>query len=1145
MRCTKCEFENPAGMKFCGQCTSPLAQICPKCSFENPPGFKFCGQCTAPLQADTGTAKAKSIQQKPAAAVRVVTEEASPTLEGERKTVTALFADIKGSTELEQDLDPEEARAIVDPALKLMIDAVHRYDGYIVQSTGDGIFGLFGAPVAHEDHPQRALYAALRMQDELKRYSARLRETGNLPLEARVGVNTGEVVVRSITTGEGHTEYTPIGHTANLASRMQALAPTGSIAISEQTRKFVEGYFELKPLGPTRVKGVTEPVNVYEVTGLGPLRTRLQRSAGRGLSKFVGRDREMGATEAAAERAKAGHGQIVAAMAEAGTGKSRLLFEFKAKNQSGWMVLETFSVSHGKASAYMPVIDLLHGYFGIEGEDDARKRREKVGGKVLMLDRALEDTLPYLFALLGIVEGDDPLAQMDGQVKKRRSLDAIKRIILRESLNQPLMVIFEDLHWIDDETQALLNILADSIPNSKILMLVNYRPEYSHQWNSKTYYTQLRLDPLGKENADEMLTAMVGDSVEIRPLKLLIIERTQGNPFFMEETVQVLLDEGALVRDGAIARLTKPLGELKIPPTVQAILAARIDRLPTNEKDLLQTLAVIGKEFPLALVRAVVATDLTPISFPRGKENDISRGGYSVDELDRMLGDLQLAEFIYEQPAVGDVEYTFKHALTQEVGYNSILNDRRKQLHERSGAATEELYGDRLDDHLTALAHHFSRNQNTIKAIRYLRLAGTQAVRRSANSEAAVLLRSSLDLLKALPDSTERARDELDLLVMLGPVMLTLAGYASPEPEEVYVRARDLCAQLGDNTRLFAALWGLWICRVSRAELDQARQLAGELASLAEGLGDEALKLEAHHAMWNTLWLRGELTAARRHTESGAALYDPHLHGSLAALYGGHDPGVCGLSQAAVLEWLLGYPDRALESSRNALTLAYELAHGESLAWALSMAAIVDQLRGDRAGTGAHAEALIALSAEHGFAQWVAVGTILRAWAGSEAANSEIEVANMRQGIAAWWAAGARRWNPYFLALTVETCCALRRVDEARQVVAEALDSVDRTGERWYEAELHRLSGELSVMGGEPAQSGAEEHFRRAIEVSRQIEAKSHELRATVSLARLLDQQGKRDEARAMLADIYNWFTEGFDTADLKDAKALLDELRA
>ena len=592
-------------MKFCGKCRTALGLICPNCSFENPAGFDFCGQCATALNAKTGTARSKSSTAKPVEAVRVAPESSSPeTLQGERKTVTALFADIKGSTQLEQDLDPEDARAIIDPALKLMIDAVRRYDGYIVQSTGDGIFALFGAPVAHEDHPQRALYAALRMQEELHRYSARLREAGNLPLEARVGVNTGEVVVRSIATGQGQTEYTPIGHTTNLASRMQALAPTGSIAISEQTRKLVEGYFALKPLGPTKVKGVSEPVNVYEVTGLGPLRTRLQRSAGRGFTKFVGREREMEAMKDAAERAKAGRGQMVAAMAEAGVGKSRLMFEFKATSAAGWMVLEAFSVSHAKASSYLPVIDLLHSYFKIASQDDQRTRREKIAGRIAILDRTLEDTIPYLYSLLAIAEQPDPLAQMDVQARKRGTHDAIKRILLRESLNQPLMVIFEDLHWIDEGTQGLLNLLADSIGTAKILLLVNYRPEYSHQWGSKTYYTQLRLDPLGQESADEMLGALLGDGGDLEPLKRLIIEKTEGNPFFMEETVQVLLDEGALVRNGT-TRLTKALSQLKIPPTVHAILAARIDRLAPDHKDLLQTLAVIGTEFKLGLVRKV------------------------------------------------------------------------------------------------------------------------------------------------------------------------------------------------------------------------------------------------------------------------------------------------------------------------------------------------------------------------------------------------------------------------------------------------------------------------------------------------------------------------------------------------------------
>ena len=439
-------------------------------------------------------------QAQPPSVIRVTLENSEPPpIDGERKTVTALFADIKGSTELEQDLDPEEARAIVDPALKLMIAAVHRYDGHVVQSTGDGIFAMFGAPLAHEDHPQRALYAGLRMQEELLRYGSKLQAEGRAPIEIRVGVNTGEVVVRSIATGDGQVEYTPIGHTTNLASRLQSLARTGTVAVSEQTRKLVEGYFQLKPLGPTRIKGVSEPVNVYEVIGLGPLRTRLQRSAGRGLSKFVGRQAEMESLKRAAEQAKAGRGQIVAAMAEAGVGKSRLFFEFKAVSQSGWMVLEAFSVSHGKASAFLPVIDLLRSYFKITPEDDERTRREKVTGRVLALDRSLEDALPYLYGLLGLTDENNQVAEVEAQTRKRRSLDAIKRILLRESLNQPLVVIFEDLHWIDNETQGFLNLLADSIGTARILLLFNYRPEYRHEWGNKTYYTQLRLDPLGKD----------------------------------------------------------------------------------------------------------------------------------------------------------------------------------------------------------------------------------------------------------------------------------------------------------------------------------------------------------------------------------------------------------------------------------------------------------------------------------------------------------------------------------------------------------------------------------------------------------------------------------------------------------------------
>jgi class 3 adenylate cyclase len=518
-------------------------------------------------------------------------------LEGERKTVTALFADLKGSTELMEDLDPEEARAIVDPALRIMVDAVRRYEGYVVQSTGDGIFALFGAPAAYEDHPQRALHAAMQMQHELREYGQRRTAQGQAALEARIGINTGEVVVRSFETG-GKVEYTPIGHTANLASRLQTLAPAGSIAVSEYTRKLVEGYFELRPLGPMPVRGISEPINVYEVTGQGQLQTHFQLSTRRGLTKFVGREREREQLKRALEQAMGGHGQIVAVVAEAGTGKSRLFYEFKATLPAGCKSLEAYSVSHGKASAWLPVLELLRGYCGIQDPDDAATRREKVRAA---LDPSLSNALPYLLALLGIPEIPDPLAQMDPQIKRQRTLDAIKRIILRESLKQPVVVIFEDLHWIDEQTQALFDLIADSIAAAKILLLVNYRPEYSDQWHGKTYYSQIRLDPLGGAEGAAMLAALLGESVELNPLKRLIAERTSGNPFFIEEIVQALFDEGALVRNGVV-KVTRLLSQLRLPPTVQGILASRIDRQPSDHKTLLQTLAVIGRESSLGLL---------------------------------------------------------------------------------------------------------------------------------------------------------------------------------------------------------------------------------------------------------------------------------------------------------------------------------------------------------------------------------------------------------------------------------------------------------------------------------------------------------------------------------------------------------------
>jgi class 3 adenylate cyclase/predicted ATPase len=1124
VNCSTCGAENPAEQKFCNECAAPFKKRCAKCGYENAPTAKFCGDCAAALASSESRSTARTSSTP---SVRITSEQTvadSAATDGERKTVTALFADIKGSMELIEDLDPEEARRLVDPALKLMMDAVHRYEGYVAQSTGDGIFALFGAPLAHEDHPQRALHAARRMQEHLKRYADKLRERGQPPLSVRVGVNSGEVVVRSIQTGDAHTEYTPIGHSISLASRLQTLAAPGSVVIGESVQKFVEGYFQLKALGASRIKGVSEPVEVFEVTGLGPLRTQLQRSAGRGLTKFVGREREMEVLRHAAELARQGHGQIVAAVAEPGVGKSRLLFEFKATSQSGWMVLETFSVSHGKASAYLPVIDLLRNYFDIKTIDDERKRREKVTGRVVALDRNLEDTLPYLFSLLGIVEGGDPLAQMDGQIKKRRTLEAIKRIALRESLNQPLMVIFEDLHWIDEQTQELLNLLADSIGTAKFLLLVNYRPEYSHQWNSKTYYTRLRLDPLGKESAAEMLSALLGDGKDLMPLKRLIIERTEGTPFFMEEIVQALFEDGVLQRNGAV-RLAKSMNAVKVPATVQAVLASRIDRLPAEEKELLQTLAVLGREFPLGLVRRVT---LKP-----------------DDELERRLSRLQAGEFIYEQLTAGDVEYIFKHALTQEVAYNALLVERRKQLHERAGRALESMFAEQLDDHLVELAHHYSRSDNNAKAVEYLGRAGQQALQRSAYADAINLLTAAINLLQRLPDSPERLQRELLLQLVLGPALIAVKGWASPEVERAYTRARELCEQLGDSPELFPALFGLWLMHLLRGELRKAYELAEPLMRLAQSAHDPALLLYARFAPGDTSFWMGEFLSAKEQLEIAITLYDPERHRLLAFRYGGADAMVMCLSHAAWILWLLGYPDKALEKGYEALKFARGMSHAHSQAFAEFFVGVLRQYRREARAAQENAESGIALSAEHGLTDWLAWATTLRGWAMAEQVRNEEGIAQLQKGLAASRATGAELLRPYHLCLLAEAYIQTGRVDDGLSALTEALAAADENKIRNYEAETHRLKGELLLRQDHPNVAEAQNCFQRAVEVARNQSAKSLELRATMSLARLLAKRARRDEARAMLSEIYGWFTEGFDTADLKNAKALLDELGA
>ena len=1091
MKCTRCQYENPSQAKFCVECGTRFVLTCTKCGTELPAGAKFCLECGQSISAQSDIATRFT---SPGAyipkhlAEKILTSKSA--LEGERKQVTVLFADTKGSMELLADRDPEEARKLLDPILEHMMEAVHRYEGTVNQVMGDGIMSLFGAPLAHEDHAVRACYAALRMQEAVKKYAEEIQRAEGIPIQIRVGVNSGEVVVRSIGS-DLKMDYTAVGQTTHLAARMEQMAMPGSILMTADTLSLTEGFVQVKPLGPVNVKGLTEPVEVYEITGAGPARSRLQAAAARGLTRFVGRSAEFETLCQALERAGAGRGQVVALVGEPGVGKSRLFWEFTHSRRTvDWLILESGSVSYGKATAYLPVIDLLRAYFTIEDRDDARKIREKVTGKLLTLDKALEPTLPAFLTLLDVAV-EDPSAgsgqatwqNIDPSQRRQRTLDAVKRLLLRESQVQPLLVVIEDLHWIDSETQALLDNLIESLPTARLLLLINYRPEYQHGWGSKTYYTQLRIDPLPPESSEELLQALLGSDSSLAPLKQLLIARTEGNPFFLEESIRTLVETKFLVGERGSYRLEKTLESTQVPVTVQAVLAARIDRLPPDEKRLLQSAAVIGKDVRLGLLQAIADQS----------EEEISRG----------LFRLQAAEFLYETSLFPEVEYTFKHALTHEVAYGSLLQERRHVLHIRIVETIERLYPDRQGEHVELLAHHAARGELWEKAVEYLHQAGKKAVTRSAAREAIAYFEQALAALEHLPDGRQTVERGIEIRVDLGPVLIAIGGYSAPEVERVYTKAREMCERLGETPQLFPVLWGL--ARVyDQRDLNMGRELGEQLLGLAERMQEPALLLEAHHERWANLFSLGELSSALTHTERGIELYNPYEYRQYASLYGGHDPGVCGLRHAAMTLWLLGYPDRALEKSGDALALAQKLSHPYSLVHALFYSAWVHQQRGEIQTVHERVEAGVALAAEQGFTRRAGQGAILQGWVMAQEGKWQEGILKIRQGSASGF------WQLGYAPLLAEAYGKVGQTGEGLRVIIEELGRMHKIGECFYEAELHRIKGELLLAQSAADEQQAEASFQEALKVGRGQSAKSLELRAAMSLSRLWQRQGKR-----------------------------------
>ena len=631
--------------------------------------------------------------------------------------------------------------------------------------------------------------------------------------------------------------------------------------------------------------------------------------------------------------------------------------------------------------------------------DDERIRKEKVTGRVLTLDRSLEDTLPYLFSLLDVEDPESSLYQMDAQIRRQRTFEALKKLFLRESLNQPLILIFEDLHWTDTETQGFLDTLSESVASAQLLLLVNYRPEYRHEWGQKTYYTQLRLAPLGKAEAEELLTALLGDTVgatgrsPLHALKQLILEKTDGTPFFMEEVVQTLVEEGTLSGDRGQYHLAGAPTDLQIPPTVQGILAARIDRLASEEKALLQQLSVIGRQFPVSLVKQVVTEP--------------------EDVLYRVLSALQAKEFLYEQPAFPESEYLFKHALTQEVAYGTVLQEQRRVLHERTGQALEALYAEKLVDHYSELAHHYSHSGNTQKAVEYLYLAGQQAAQRSAHAEAVTRLTTALELLKTLPDGRERAEQELRLQLALGPALVVNKSYTAPEIEHAYTRALELSRQMEDPARLFPAMKGLCLFSFTKgAEFQRVCELGEQLVRLADEAHSPVLQIEAYYALGIGLQYRGELSAGRTYLEQSVDLYDPRQHASLRFL-SGEDLGVSSLASTSYALWTLGYPEQARQAMQGTLTLAREVSDAFSVAHALAFAAGRHLHYRDYALAQEYAEAAITLSTEHGIVWWHALADIFCGGALAAQGQPTEGIAQIRQGLEVYQTIGAELWRPY------------------------------------------------------------------------------------------------------------------------------------
>jgi class 3 adenylate cyclase/predicted ATPase len=1028
-----------------------------------------------------------------------------------------------GSTTLSGQLDPEDLRAVVRAYQETAAVVIQRYEGYIAQYLGDGLLVYFGYPQAHEDDAQRAVHTGLELVEAIAGLNLRLEASYGVQLAVRLGIHTGPVVVGNI-GGEGRHEQLALGETPNIAARLEALAAPNTVVISPVTARLVRQTFVLEDLGASALKGVAEPMAVWRVLGRRTPSQHDDEAIPTRAPFLVGRDEELGLLRRRWAQSKEGLGQVVLLSGAAGLGKSSLVAALRAQvRREGSARLTLRCSPYHTNSALYPVIAHLQQVLQFERTDSSETKLARLEQGLQTSRLPCEEVVPLFGALLAVPLPAEryPARSLSSQQQRQQTQDALVAWLLEEATRQPVLAVWEDLHWADPTTLELLGLLVEQTPTAAMLHVLTFRPEFSPPWPTRSHLTPITLNRLERPQVEALIAHLASGKTLPAEVVAHIVARTDGVPLYVEELTKMLLASDLLRADAGHYVLTGPLSTMAIPETLQDSLMARLDQL-TTAKEVAQLGAVLGREFAYDMLTAVSSQDEATVQ----------------DGLARLVA----SELLYQRGRPPRARYMFKHALIQDAAYASLLRSTRQQVHQQVARLLETRFPEIVETQPELVAQHYTAAGCAEQAVRYWQRAGQQASERSAHLEAVSHLTTGIELLKTLPETPEHTQQALALHIALGSALLVTKGQAAPEVEHAYSQAYALCQRVGETPELVPVLLGLWRFYSARSQLHTAREFGETLLRLAQCVDDPTLAVIAHYVLGTTwLWL-GVLPAARTHLEEGIACYT--LNQRRAPVFRmGQDPGLVCRIYAALTLWLLGYPAQALVRLHDGLALAYELAHPYSLAWARCWVAFVSQLYRDVPAVREHAEAAVALSTEQSFPYWAALGTILRGWALAMQGRNEVGMAEVRQGIAGWRATGAALLGPYFCTMLAEVCDHLGHPEDGLQALAEAHTLVEQHEERWWEAEVCRLRGVLLLRQPDTPQAEAEAWLQRALDVARRQEAKSLELRAAMSLSRLWQQQGKRQEAHDLLAEVYAWFTEGFDTADLQDAKALLEAL--